>query len=72
MSDNYEDHPVKINVNNLPEALRHLVKGHKSTHPQDQPTSTLNPDGISRACQCGARHTSNPSWHMNYCPMKEY
>ena len=41
-------------------------------HKFPEPTSTLNPDGKSRACSCGARHTSQPNYHMNYCELKEY
>jgi len=36
------------------------------------PVSTLNPDGISRRCECGAKHTAFPNHHMNYCPMKQW
>ena len=35
----------------------------------EQPTFSLNPDGESRACSCGARHTSNPKHHMTYCDL---
>jgi len=37
-----------------------------------KPESTLNPDGKSRACSCGARHTSNPNYHMRYCDLHEW
>ena len=36
------------------------------------PVSTLNPDGKSRRCECGARHTAFPNHHLSYCPMKEW
>ena len=36
----------------------------------NKPTSTLNPDGKSRSCTCGARHTSFPNHHMRYCDMR--
>lgn len=38
----------------------------------EYPKSTLNPDGKSRACECGARHTSRPDYHMSYCPLKKW
>lgn len=34
------------------------------------PVSTLNPDGKSRACRCGARYTSFPDHHMWWCDMR--
>lgn len=39
---------------------------------KEPPKSTLNPDGVSKKCECGARHTAFPNAHMNYCPLKEW
>ena len=39
---------------------------------EEAPVSTLNPDGKSRRCECGARHTAFPNHHLSYCPMKEW
>lgn len=36
---------------------------------EEKPVSTLNPDGKSRACSCGARFTTFPNHHMRYCDM---
>ena len=36
------------------------------------PKSTLNPDGKSRACTCGARHSMFPNTHMTWCGMKDW
>jgi len=48
------------------------IEVYKTTHDKSYPESTLNPDGKSRACQCGARHTSNPNYHLAWCDMREY
>lgn len=60
---------VPIDRNQLPDQLKHLVEVNGEPA---EPISTLNPDGKSRACECGARHTAFPNVHMNYCPMKEW
>lgn len=29
------------------------------------------PPPIPKECSCGAKHTSNPKWHMQYCDLHE-
>ena len=36
----------------------------------DQPKSSLNPKGRSKACSCGARHTAFPNHHLGFCDLK--
>lgn len=47
------------------ERRRVLVQAYL-TVPQPMMTTVAN----AIHCECGAKHTSNPSYHLNYCPMR--
>ncbi len=37
---------------------------YKVSHNKPYPTAGL-------VCECGSKHTSNPNWHMNFCPLSK-
>ncbi len=43
----------------------------KSTHPQDPTDYRVKETNRVVKCLCGAKHTSNPNWHMNCCPLSD-
>lgn len=53
-------HKTTIDIDLIPEPLRHLVEGY------------VAPKQVMRAdveCECGAKHTSRPTYHTSWCPL---
>ena len=61
--DSYLKPRVILNVGMLPESLRHLAAT------EDVALSKFK-EWQEPVCTCGAKHTSNPKFHMSWCDKK--
>ena len=61
---------LSIDMSLIPESLKHLVKEDLTVTKMLEDYRGM-PTYTEVVCECGAKHTSNPSYHLSWCPLSK-